>query len=115
MPPRPMSSSTCNCGKAAARRSREGICAVAVGEDAGSLVMAAWARTHLGQRPCGASAGIAAPHLGQEFGFDIMFIHPLPEMFRNRGYRKNEEKPPAISHPSVSAREFTPCLRRLFM
>src|SRR5688572_19334542 len=75
MPPRPISSMISSWGKAAATRSRDGISAVAVGACASGR--AASASTHLGQRPCGASLGTGAPHLGQRLFAAIVSIAAL--------------------------------------
>ena len=45
---------------------------------------ACW-RRHLGQRPCGASGGIAAPHFGQDVAAASLI--PFPEGEWLRGYR----------------------------
>src|SRR5436190_16197796 len=85
MPPWPMSSRISSCGKAAATSRRGGGMGLEDGASPVSVGMDAWASRHLGQRPCGASAEIGAPHFGQCFSSDVSLI-PVPEAHNTRGY-----------------------------
>src|ERR1044071_5160019 len=82
-----MSSRISNCGKAAATSDRVGGLGRAEPLSLTSVGIDAWAIRHLGQRPCGASAGMGPPHFGQYFNFSVSFI-PIPEARAAQGYRK---------------------------
>src|SRR2546426_232516 len=94
MPPRPINSRISSCGNVAATRSIDGISEVAVAGSPESVALAAPIRTHLGQRPCGAPAGIGAPHFGQCFTSTVSLITPLPETCRGQGYDDFSGKAP---------------------
>src|SRR5258706_9446511 len=89
---RPMSHKISSWGNGAATRSRDGISDVAVDGTPASVAVAAPIRTHFGQSPCGASAGIGAPHFGQLFDSRVSLIHPFPETRERQGYRVFSEK-----------------------
>src|SRR5438093_823971 len=85
IPPCPMSSRISSCGKAAANSSCVGGADLENAPFPASVGMEACNKRHLGQSPCGASAGIGSPHFGQNFDSDAILIL-LPEATVSKGY-----------------------------
>src|SRR5579859_2474249 len=83
-----MNSRISSCGKPAAMLSRDGG-GLASAAGPASVAIEAAASRHLGHKPCGASGGMGALHLGQHL-IGSVFIVTVPEEIPCAGYKKSE-------------------------